>query len=173
MEILAVPDLVRLGRGWFDRLATLADRVEGPLGAARIDHGRLSPRTTRTRSPDVAGSVRGARGARVRRRGAEPGVVERTPPDTDRADRLRSQVLALRGRRPTAVTPRLASHAGLASLTVREGEVASLVAAGRTSKEVAVHLGVSVRTVDNLLQAGLHNWAFARVRANLRELRSG
>ena len=88
------------------------------------------------------------------------------------ADRLRSQVMALRGRRPTAVTPGLASHAGLASLTLREAEVASLVAAGRTSKEVGVHLGVSVRTVDNLLQRVYRKLGIAG-RADLRELRSG
>jgi len=36
-------------------------------------------------------------------------------------------------------------------LTAREAEVARLVAAGATSRRVADDLGVSVRTVDNLL----------------------
>ena len=174
MEILALHDLVRLGRGdWFDRLAMLADRVEGPLGAARIDHGRAFVADDPGALAEVAARFE-ALGALVFAAEAmnQASWIERRRGHVAAADRLRSQVLALRGRRPTAVTPGLASHAGLASLTLREAEVASLVAAGRTSKEVAVHLGVSVRTVDNLLQRVYRKLGIAG-RADLREMRSG
>ncbi len=48
-----------------------------------------------------------------------------------------------------ASTPRLAT--GAASLTHREREVAQLAAGGAASRRIAAELGISVRTVDNLL----------------------
>jgi DNA-binding CsgD family transcriptional regulator len=45
----------------------------------------------------------------------------------------------------------LGSVAGAALLTPREREIATLAARGRTSKEVAADLVLSVRTVDNHL----------------------
>ena len=174
MEILALHDLVRVGRSdWFDRLAALADHVEGPLTAARIEHGRAFATDDADALADVAARFESF-GALVFAAEAlnQASWIERRRGRLAAADRLRSQVMALRGRRPTAVTPGLASHAGLASLTLREAEVASLVAAGRTSKEVGVHLGVSVRTVDNLLQRVYRKLGIAG-RADLRELRSG
>jgi DNA-binding CsgD family transcriptional regulator len=45
----------------------------------------------------------------------------------------------------------LGSAAGAALLTPREREIASLAARGRSSKEVAADLVLSVRTVDNHL----------------------
>jgi DNA-binding CsgD family transcriptional regulator len=50
-----------------------------------------------------------------------------------------------------AATPALARADGLHALTPREREVVTLAGRGLRSKEVAAHLGVSVRTVDNLL----------------------
>ena len=174
MEILALHDLIRIGRGdWVDRLAALGDQVEGQLGDARIAHGRAFAADDADALVEV--------GARFESMGAlvfaaeamnHASWIERRRGRTVVADRLRSQVMALRGRRPTAATPALASHAGLASLTLREAEVASLVAAGRTSKEVALHLDVSVRTVDNLLQRVYRKLGVAG-RADLRDLRSG
>jgi DNA-binding CsgD family transcriptional regulator len=41
---------------------------------------------------------------------------------------------------------------GAVQLSPREREVAQLAASGYTSREVAVRLSISVRTVDNLLQ---------------------
>ncbi len=174
MEILALHDLVRIGRSeWVDRLAALADLVEGPLGAARIDHGRAFDADDADALIEVAARFE-ASGALVFAAEAinQASWIERRRGRAVVADRLRSQVMALRGRRPTAATPALASHAGLASLTLREAEVATLVAAGRTSKEVAVHLDVSVRTVDNLLQRVYRKLGVAG-RADLRNLRSG
>src|SRR5690606_19132352 len=48
-------------------------------------------------------------------------------------------------------TPALARGAGVEPLTAREREVALLAAAGRTSREIAEHLGMSTRTVDTHL----------------------
>jgi len=52
---------------------------------------------------------------------------------------------------PGARTPAM-RDAATVHLTPREREVAELVAGGRTSRESAATLGVSVRTVENLLQ---------------------
>jgi DNA-binding CsgD family transcriptional regulator/tetratricopeptide (TPR) repeat protein len=174
MEILALHDLVRIGRGdWFERLAALADQVEGPLGAARVAHGRAFADDDAGALVDVAVSFE-SMGTLVLAAEAlnQASWIERRRGHVGIAERLRSQVMGLRGRRPTASTPGLASHAGLASLTLREAEVATLVAAGRTSKEVARHLDVSVRTVDNLLQRVYRKLGVAG-RADLRDLRSG
>jgi DNA-binding CsgD family transcriptional regulator/tetratricopeptide (TPR) repeat protein len=174
MEILALHDLVRIGRGdWFERLAALADQVEGPLGAARVAHGRAFADDDAGALVEVAVAFESI-GTLVLAAEAlnQASWIERRRGHVGIAERLRSQVMGLRGRRPTASTPGLASHAGLASLTLREAEVATLVAAGRTSKEVARHLDVSVRTVDNLLQRVYRKLGVAG-RADLRDLRSG
>jgi DNA-binding CsgD family transcriptional regulator len=174
MEILALHDLVRIGRGdWVGRLAALGELVEGPLAAARIAHGRAVAADDADALAGVADQFE-AMGALVFAAEAfnQASWIERRRGSVAVAERRRSQVMALRGRRSTAVTPGLASHAGLASLTLREAEVASLVAGGRTSKEVALHLDVSVRTVDNLLQRVYRKLGVSG-RADLRDLRSG
>lgn len=61
------------------------------------------------------------------------------------------------------VTPALADHEQV-SLTRRERDVVTLAVGGRTSREIAEEFGVSIRTVDNLLQRvyvklGLHGRA--------------
>ena len=75
-----------------------------------------------------------------------------------RADGLRSATqkavaatLAYAERCPGARTPAMRDAATI-QLTPREREVAELVVGGRTSREAATSLGVSVRTVENLLQ---------------------
>jgi DNA-binding CsgD family transcriptional regulator len=174
MEVLALHDLVRIGRAdWFERLASLAGQVEGPLGAARIAHGRAFAADDAEALVEVAAGFESI-GTLVFAAEAlnQASWIERRRGHVAGAERLRSRVMALRGKRPTAVTPGLASHAGLASLTLREAEVATLVAAGRTSKEVARHLDVSVRTVDNLLQRVYRKLGVAG-RADLRDLRAG
>jgi DNA-binding CsgD family transcriptional regulator len=78
--------------------------------------------------------------------------IERRRQHAAAAERFRVRSLELRAPRPSARTPALASHPGLARLTLREREVAALASAGHPSKAIAGRLGVSARTVDNLLQ---------------------
>ena len=67
------------------------------------------------------------------------------------AQQARAATALFEARCPGVRTPALRDLTA-APLTPREREVADLVAGGRSSKEVAGLLGVSVRTVDNLLQ---------------------
>jgi DNA-binding NarL/FixJ family response regulator len=49
-------------------------------------------------------------------------------------------------------SPAMPMDLGLVSLTAREREVATLAAGGRTNKEIATELFLSLRTVENHLQ---------------------
>jgi tetratricopeptide (TPR) repeat protein len=72
---------------------------------------------------------------------------------TIRDDGRREQFVtaALGAAREKAPSPNLARKQALGGLTIREGEVASLVAEGRSNREIAVALVVSERTVTTHL----------------------
>jgi DNA-binding CsgD family transcriptional regulator len=63
-----------------------------------------------------------------------------------RSDRYRADV-------GDVSSPLLARPAAAAGLSEREAEIAVLAASGLASKEIAVRLGLSVRTVSNHLQS--------------------
>jgi DNA-binding CsgD family transcriptional regulator/tetratricopeptide (TPR) repeat protein len=174
MELLALHDLVRIWRpDLVDRLVELGDVVEGDMYAVRVSHGRafasgdaeelerVAERFATLGAPVFAAEATNHASWFERRRGR-----------LATADRLRARVATICASRPWASTPGLASHPGLAELTRREREIAWLVAAGTPSKEVAQRLGVSVRTVDNLLQRVYRKLGIAG-RAELRDLRIG
>jgi DNA-binding CsgD family transcriptional regulator/tetratricopeptide (TPR) repeat protein len=154
LEILALHDLVRLGRTErATRLVEVAAEVQGDLSVMRAAHATALAADDASALEDVAERFE-ALGAIVlaaeaanqaswsfRRAGA------RSP-----AERARAMMLRLRSARPEAATPALHHAPGMAWLTAREREVAALAAGGYSSKDIASRLGVSVRTVDNLLQ---------------------
>jgi DNA-binding CsgD family transcriptional regulator/tetratricopeptide (TPR) repeat protein len=174
MEALALHDLVRIGRDdAVDRLTALGDVLEGELHAIRVAHGRAFAAGDAESLIGVADAFESC-GALVLAAEAlnHASWFERRNGRVAAAERRRARVAGLRGLRPWAATPGLASHPRLAELTSREREVAWLVAAGSSSKEAAQRLGVSVRTVDNLLQRVYRKLGIAG-RADLRDLRIG
>jgi DNA-binding CsgD family transcriptional regulator len=154
LEIHALHDLVRIGEtAEVDRLAELGEVVHGPLASTRAAHGDALRCGDADALSDV--SERFVQiGAVVLAAEAvnQASWIERRRDRAASAERLRVRALELRAMRPDARTPALAAHPGLARLTLREREVASLASAGQPSKVIAGQLGVSVRTVDNLLQ---------------------
>ncbi|MFI6524413.1 helix-turn-helix transcriptional regulator [Streptomyces uncialis] len=160
-------DLVRWGeRAAADRVTDLAATAQGPYEAARAAHARALAAA----DPDALTAVADtwtalgtvllaaetlAQAASLWREPA-PGERHRTPARVVAERRATARALLLRERCEGAATPALAvlterGPGAPAALSARELEIAHLAARGRTSKEIAAHRGLSVRTVDNTL----------------------
>ncbi|MFJ4768633.1 AAA family ATPase [Streptomyces uncialis] len=160
-------DLVRWGeRAAADRVTDLAATAQGPYEAARAAHARALAAA----DPDALTAVADtwtalgtgllaaetlAQAASLWREPA-PGQRHRTPARVVAERRATARALLLRERCEGAATPALAvlterGPGAPAALSARELEIAHLAARGRTSKEIAAHCGLSVRTVDNTL----------------------
>jgi DNA-binding CsgD family transcriptional regulator len=155
------PDLVR------ERLATLAARCEGELTGTYAAHA----------SAAATGDADGLAGVadRFERLGlilyaaeaayAAGRAYQRTW-QPRHATRLYARAAALAARCEGARTPGLVAGAGTRPLTRREREVATLAARGGSSREIALQLHLSTRTVDNHLQNAFHKLGVTR-RADL------
>ena len=151
----ALSDLARLGAPEVaaPRLAALAGPVEGPLAAAVALHAAALADGDAKRLVEVAelfaatgalllaAEACDAAAAAFRRAGREPS-----------ARAAGARAAALLARCEDARPPTLGPDPATDELTAREREVATLAAAGLTSREIAGRLVVSVRTVDNHLQ---------------------
>jgi DNA-binding CsgD family transcriptional regulator len=73
-----------------------------------------------------------------------------------RATMAAERAAALARHCPGARTPLLNHEASHSRLTRREREIVTLAATGRSSKQIAQHLGLSSRTVDNHLSRAYH-----------------
>lgn len=155
-EVLAAADLlheaVRLGdREAAARLVTLVGEVEGPLAHARLRHAHG------VATGDATSLVEAAElfaGLGLHLLAAEAATAAVTTGALERRERTRVAALAssARARCPGAATPALATVPSGGGLTSRELQIARLAANGRTSREIAEALVLSVRTVDNHLQ---------------------
>jgi DNA-binding CsgD family transcriptional regulator len=83
---------------------------------------------------------------------AQAAIVHRTHGATGSGGGSASRARAWAESCEDASTPALEQLDGVADLTRREMEIASLAASGLTSKAIASQLVVSVRTVDNILR---------------------
>jgi DNA-binding CsgD family transcriptional regulator len=155
LEAAALHDLARLGDAASvrERTAALAATVQGELMAARALHvdglahddgDRLDAAAGSFAALDchlfaaeaaVAAATAHRRGGAARRAAASELVA-------------RSHAERCEG----AATPALRSTPAAPELTRREQEVAGLAASGRSNREIADELVVSVRTVENHLQ---------------------
>jgi DNA-binding CsgD family transcriptional regulator/type II secretory pathway predicted ATPase ExeA len=154
----ALHDAVRLGlaqaglRGAVDRLGELAARDDGDLlpafaasARARFDcdpDALLAAAEELARLGFLLLAAEAAAGA---------AALHREAGRTGSAMAVARRARALRDRCEGARTPALAVLEGPQPLTRRELEIASLAASGLSSRDIAVRLSVSVRTVDNHL----------------------
>jgi DNA-binding CsgD family transcriptional regulator len=157
VELLALLDLARLDapRAATARLDVLADVVDGPFASAAADFARALAAGDGAGLDDAAQRF-AALGTRLL---ATEAAVAAAGAHAHQGQRRRQLASLARARELVAgcegaATPLLApleQQAGVATLTAREREVSGLAARGRTSREIAQALGISVRTVDSHL----------------------
>ncbi|MFD3330519.1 response regulator transcription factor [Streptomyces sp. NPDC058701] len=154
-EAMCLTDIARLGgaAAVSDRLTALATVCDGDLMPARV---RMSASLARQNGDglmeaakqfkavgaDLMAAEAAAAAAGAWRRCGEP---RKAAAATQRAAVWAAQC-------ENARTPLLDTHATMALLTPREREVAVLAATGHPSKDIAAHMQLSARTVDNHLQ---------------------
>ncbi|MGH9210001.1 MAG: AAA family ATPase [Acidimicrobiales bacterium] len=134
------------------RVAAVAATVQGGIAAAFGEHGAALASHDASKLERAAGTL-----ARMGCRLLAAEAMVHAAQAHQRAGRpvlaraAASRAVELRDCCEGARTPLLTQGAIVADLTRREREVASLAAAGMTSREISDRLGVSVRTVDNQL----------------------
>ena len=157
-------NLVLAASAWHDlaRVGSPAEAAEAltrilPSIDSRWNAPRLLHATALTRR-DAAGTLEAAvqfatMGAMLcaLEAAAQAHAIARAEGQRPIVQKATAATLAYAERCPGAHTPAMRDAATI-QLTPREREVAELVAGGRTSRETANTLGVSVRTVENLLQ---------------------
>ncbi|WP_280425293.1 AAA family ATPase [Nocardia carnea] len=150
----ALHGLARLGcaRDVHRALAEEAERIEGDLVRARAAHAAALARR------DVAGLMaasaefeRMAAHLLAAEAAADAAVALRRTGDRRRITAAERQARELAQRCPEARTPALAQIDSPAVLTRGERDAAMLAAAGRSNKEIAAELHLSVRTVEGRL----------------------
>jgi len=154
LELTMLHDLVRLGDAdAATRAASLAATVQGPLAAARGAHAAALASGAGASLDDAAEQL-AAIGANLfaAEAAAQAAAAHRRAGRTASAAASQARSAELSARCDGVMTPALSAGADLARLTPRELELATLAAAGRSSAQIAEALGISVRTVNNLLQ---------------------
>jgi DNA-binding CsgD family transcriptional regulator len=151
----ALHDLLRLGTDVpaARRLEDMASLVDGELMAARIHlarafvHDDVNEAVEATdRFESIGALLYAAETANVERRLAGAAGLAR------RATNAAARSAALLQRCESPRTPPLALPPAAAALSLREREVATLAAQGKSSRQIADQLFLSPRTVDNHLQ---------------------
>lgn len=153
-ELLALHDAVRLGapRRVRRRLVDVAPRVQGPLASAAAAHGIALLEGDAAALEEVAARFE-ALGCRLVAAEAYGAASRQHASDGVRSAARRAGRASahLRGSLSGVRTPGLDVVLDVPALSARELQVARLAAGGATSRTIAEELGVSKRTVDNLL----------------------
>ncbi|MEV5302653.1 LuxR C-terminal-related transcriptional regulator [Amycolatopsis methanolica] len=136
-----------------DRLDAVAAGIEGTLAAARAAHARALAEGN-PEALDQASSTFDAMSADLlaAEAAADAAVAWQRRGEQRRAAAAGRRSAWLAARCDGAGTPALQGAEVRVTLTAAEWETAQLAAAGRSNKEIAEHLVVSVRTVENRLQ---------------------
>ncbi len=150
-------DIARMGYAAqvVDDLADLARRCDSPLVAARAAHAAADAArdvsalaTTADTFEQMGAALFAAEAA------ATAAQIARTAGAARQAAAMLTRATALARRCEGARTPALVLVDSVEPLTSREREIAVLAANGMPSREIAERLVLSVRTVNNHLQAG-------------------
>ncbi len=154
-ELYALHDVVRLGAAdaVADRLIAVAGTIDGRAAQAFSAHARAA-RDHDGPGLDAASGQFEAFGAQLlaAEAAAEAAVAHRRPGHKGTASLSAARARSLAALCEGASTPSLLLLGDDDRLTRREREIANLAAQGMSSPEIARHLVVSVRTVDNHLQ---------------------
>jgi DNA-binding CsgD family transcriptional regulator len=156
-ELTMLHDLVRLGdsRASAERAASLGATLQGRLAAARTLHAAAA-RARDGLALDGAAVAFAELGANLfaAEAAAQAAKAHRRVGRSRHAAASDASSAELAARCDGASTPALGPTGSAAELrlTPREQELARLAAGGRSSAEIATQLGISVRTVNNLLQ---------------------
>jgi len=153
-EVTLLHDLVRLGvpAEAVDALEELATMVEGPLAATHAAHARALVDRDVARQREVVERYEAIDAlAMAAEAAAELADLHRAQGESRLATAARQRSADLATRAGGVRTPVLARGGGVEPLTGREREVALLAAAGRSSRAIGEHLGMSTRTVDTHL----------------------
>ena len=154
-ELYALHDVVRLGAAdaVADRLIAVAGTIDGRAAQAFSAHARAA-RDHDGPGLDAASGQFEAFGAQLlaAEAAAEAAVADRRPGHKGTASLSAARARSLAAFCEGASTPSLLLLGDDDRLTRREREIANLAAQGMSSPEIARHLVVSVRTVDNHLQ---------------------
>ncbi|MSW53263.1 MAG: LuxR family transcriptional regulator, partial [Actinobacteria bacterium] len=136
-----------------DRLRALAATIDGDLVAARLEHVEALAEGDAARL-DAASSVFDGLGASLLAAEAatDAAAAWRADGRRQRADAALARAGALAEDCPDAHTPALVPVALRERLTEAERGTALLAVAGRTNRQIAQELGLSIRTIDNRLQ---------------------
>jgi DNA-binding CsgD family transcriptional regulator len=154
-EAALLHSLARLGGAGqvADRLDKIAAAVEGELTPARAAHGRALT-TGDPEALEAAATTFERLGAILLSAEAagHASVAWRRAGDPRRAIKAELRANSLAGSCAQPVTPALQAVRDRTRLTAAERTVAVMAASGRSNKEIAAALELSVRTVENHLQ---------------------
>jgi DNA-binding CsgD family transcriptional regulator len=153
--VAALYDLSRLGAAAevVTRLEEMEGSIEGRLFPMQLRHVRALVLDDPARLDAVAVELAELGATLFAAEAATSASVSHRRRGAARAAATSEQMARrLAGSCEGAVTPALAAEPGTDPLTRREREVAGLAARGRTNREIADDLIVSVRTVENHLQ---------------------
>jgi DNA-binding CsgD family transcriptional regulator len=151
----ALHALARLGRPKVvvSRMTELAALIEGHLASARAVHVQCLCRGDAGGLEAVASAFETVGADLLAAEAvADAAIAWRRAGDSRRAARTESRLATLAGRCEGAITPALQAVTSRAHITPAERETALLAAVGRSNKEIAQQLHLSVRTVESYLQ---------------------
>jgi DNA-binding CsgD family transcriptional regulator len=149
-------DAARLGHpeDVVDRLDAVADRIEGDLATTRAAHARalVERDAPALEEVSVAFETMGAQ-LLAAEAAADAAVAWSKRGRHRQSAACENRADALAARCTGAVTPALQNVEGRTGLSRAERRVALLAANGRSNKEIAEHLVVSYRTIENQLSS--------------------